>query len=169
MARDVYQNHSLNYYGEILFDQLELYYKHVLLEEIEVETRKKEIVKRAELGEVSKEVSERFVLYNRSVVLRRQMIQKQIDYYADFIQTINLFMESNSKALGNISSLPRLRGNTRLPSLVSSEVTLIETKEKIEEVAAQYIKLIQLLNEREDENELQQRYFENNFRCKSFK
>ena len=36
---EVDQNKSLNYYGEILIDKLEQFYKHVLLEEIEVEAR----------------------------------------------------------------------------------------------------------------------------------
>ena len=142
----------------------------MLLEEIEVEARKQEILKRAEQNEVSEELAAKFVKYSKNIMLRRLMIQRQVDYYVNHIEESNIISRriSRGESLQQPHKSEKLVQDKPVLSIESYEISDVESIQNLASKAEHYINMIKQMNEEEDENELQQRLFGNNFRCKSF-
>ena len=106
----------------------------------------------------------------KSIMLRRQMIQRQVDYYVNHIEQSNI----EDMSMSNVESVKSPRKTERIVqgkpvlSIQSSEISELETRVNLVIKAKHYINIIKQMNEEEDENELQQKIFGNNFRCKSF-
>jgi hypothetical protein len=72
---------SDNYYGEILFDYLEIFYKHALIDYAETHSYMVKLNRKVEQGKIMKDTLKRFKKYYKSLQQRREMLETQIDLY----------------------------------------------------------------------------------------
>jgi hypothetical protein len=80
---------------------LELFYKEALMTEASTFDRLQKVIKRVNMATLAAEVGRRFEKYYMSVVLRRSLIEQQVDVYYNYCKAIK-------SSRSNLDSLSRI-------------------------------------------------------------
>ena len=153
---------SGNYYGEVLFDYLELFYKQILLMQAQTYERLIVIQRMVDQKTLDQIVGKQFERFYRSILERRKVIEKQIDVYWNII----IRKEKEQNTIQSKDMLSKVQNQMAASPASGVSETSFSDNTKVN--AEEYIDRIQYLNDNYDENSLQINHFPNNFRCKSF-
>ena len=88
---------SENYYSEVLFDYLEIFYKKCLIDQADTHEYLYNLEKKVEKGTLNPQSMKEFKKYYKSIENRRVLIENQIDLY--FYGTAEIELAKKKKVL----------------------------------------------------------------------
>ena len=151
---------SNNFYGEVLFDYLEIFYKHVLTEYAETHLYMDGLKRKVDDGKIVKETYKNFKKYFQSLKKRRAYLEHQIDLYYNSLAEIEVKQAVKRLPISNSQSAGPVSGQASFGLKIEEIMPKIDKND--------YLGKVRYLDEKYDEQELQMKYFNENFRCKSF-